>query len=147
MDSLRFAVSVLIALLLGAALRIVLAYLWNLEAEHSGLSVWLHAHGWKSASSGYITIAADFVVETVLALPFAWGILALRPRRPLIYAMLAVIPPFIYCDARFHWELDLDWDLALTLSYAKVLLALPVAVWLLARLTLPNWRNAVPTGS
>lgn len=147
MGNFKLAGSALVALLLGVALRFVLIYAWNFEAQHMGLSLWLHARGWQPTSIGYIAIATGFAIETVLSLPFAWGILALRPRHPLIYAMLAVVPPFIYFDAYLHWKLALDWDLALALSYARVLLALPLAVWVLSRLRRFPWPNVVPTGS
>jgi hypothetical protein len=123
----------MIAVLLGIALRFVLTYAWVFEAEHIAPFVWLHAHGWSGESLGYLALIVGFCVDTVLSIPAAWAILALRPERRLIYLFLAVVPCFIYSDAYLHWQLRLGWDPGLVLAYAKTLLALPLAAWVLLR--------------
>jgi hypothetical protein len=41
-----------IAVLLGIALRFVLTYAWVFEAQHITPLVWLHAHDWSGESLG-----------------------------------------------------------------------------------------------
>jgi hypothetical protein len=144
MGSQGFARSIVIAVLLGIALRIVLSYAWSFEATHISLFLWLHASGWSLVSLGYVNILTGFLADTLLSLPAAWVLLALRPQRRLLYLILAVIPCFICGDVYFHWKLGLELDLVLALAYAKVLLALPLATWILLRLTRQDMSMRVP---
>ena len=133
-----------IAVLLGIALRFVLTYAWVFEAEHIAPLLWLHAHGWSGESLGYLALIEGFCVDTALSIPAAWVILTLRPERRLLYLFLAVVPCFIYFDAYLHWLLRLGWDAFLVLGYVKVLLALPFAAWILLYMTRSRGSIEIP---
>lgn len=135
MEIFRSASSMVMAALLGIGLRFVLTYAWVFEARHLAPLAWLNAHGWSGESLGYLALIVGFFVDTVLSLPAAWAILALRPERRWLYVFLAVVPCFIYFDAYLYWQLRLEWDASLVLANIKTLLALPLATWILLRMT------------
>jgi hypothetical protein len=73
METLGAAGSMVIAMLLGIALRIVLTYAWFLEAGHLAPLVWLHARGWSGESLGYMALIVGFCLDTALSIPAAWA--------------------------------------------------------------------------
>lgn len=144
MSSRMLAASSVIALLTGIGQRFVLTYAWVLEVSHDPLPHWLRAHGVASGTIGYALILIGFLADVVFSLPAAWVLLKLVPKRRLVYLMLAVLPGFICFDVYLQWQLGVEWDLILLLADARILLALPLATWLLDRLISPRVPAVAP---
>jgi hypothetical protein len=88
--------SLVAALLIGAAQMIALTVFWALFPAYSpitalDLSAWIHGAWLRAAVFGI-----DAVMNVLLCLPAAWAILKLRPGRLALYLLVAVVPGFMW---------------------------------------------------
>ncbi|MBB6241572.1 hypothetical protein [Rhodanobacter sp. MP1X3] len=96
MKSDNFFLAAPIALALGALQTILLLYSWNYLAVYSPIPSWLATHGITGFSWKAILYAQDWLINITLCLPAAYVLCKLRPRKIFVYAVLAVVPSFLW---------------------------------------------------
>jgi hypothetical protein len=92
----NFFLAAPIALALGALQTILLLYSWNYLAVYSPIPSWLVTHGITGFSWKAILYAQDWLINIMLCLPAAYVLCKLRPRKIFVYAVLAVVPSFLW---------------------------------------------------
>ena len=128
-------ISCALAVLIGVIQAVLLTYCWAYISAYNSLPLWL-VHSHITGSPYQIAVGVvDFVINVLLCLPAAYVICKLRPRKLSVYVPLAVVPVFL-CD---YWPvlgpLSVEPWSAYILRALSVLLMLPVAAFLLRRVT------------
>ena len=96
MKSGNFPLALVAAAVIGLAQMFVLLYCWNYIAAYSPLPHWLLSLGVMGFPFRALLFALDFIVSVALCLPAAFALCQLRPRRLLVYLIVAVVPGFIW---------------------------------------------------
>ena len=128
-------ISCAVAVLIGVIQAVLLTYCWIYIAIYNPLPLWLvHSHITGVPNRVLVGIV-DFVINVLLCLPAAYAICKLRPRKLSVYVPLAVVPVFLWAYWPVLGPLPIEPWSAYIPGALSVLLMLPVAVFLLRRIT------------
>ncbi len=127
------AICVLISFALGIAQTYLLMVVWGYLAVNSPLLEWVLGMGLRGASLRAVVYPIDFLTNVVLSLPAAFVIVRLRPAKPLLFLVAAVVPSFIWLNLHVLGtsELAQFWP-SFMFGWVQQLFALPAAVFILS---------------
>ena len=125
--------SVAAALLIGIVQTYLLVLCWAYIAMYTPLPQWLVAQGVTGNTHRTVMFATDFSISVLLSLPAAFLLRALRPRKLLLYLLLAVLPGFVWQYSNVLGDATLLRNWRFLPGILSALLALPVAALIVQR--------------
>jgi hypothetical protein len=121
--------------MVGIIQAVLLTYCWVYIALYNPLPIWLvHSHI-TGVPNRVVVGFVDFAINVLLCLPAAYVICKLRPRKLGIYVPLAVAAVFLWQYWPALGPLSTETWSAYIPGALSVLLMLPVAVFVLRRVT------------
>lgn len=107
--------SVAAALIIGVAQMFVLIYFWEWMTLYVQHLPWLLSHGVHGVWLKALLFVFDNSINVALCLPAAFAICSLRPRRLVMYVVVAVLPGFLWDYRLFFMNTTLfqNWSVFL----------------------------------
>lgn len=122
--------SAVLATFLGIAQCYFLLFCWAYIAAYSPLPRWLIDLGLHGKTFRAVLFPLDFFTSVVLSLPAAFALLQLRPSKPWLYLLLAVVPGFVWLNLGLIGSPRLTpFAGSIALGWLPELFALPAAAW------------------
>ncbi len=131
--------SSLIAILIGIAHYILIAYCWGQSPSHSPLLSWVSNFDLSLIVGKLTFYTLEFIAHVLFSFPAAYVVYKLQSTKGFGYLILAILPSFLWINRYLITEpiaiIDLQpWDITLT-NLVYGITAIPISLFIIYKIT------------